>query len=269
MSDLATLQIVPAESGVLVEARSSVGHITFGSTALTGEWMTDVVDERVDLAGPMTARVVVPMSSLVSGNAMYDNELRTRLNAQRFPDVMGELTQERDLGAGRVSVSGELTLRGAACPRDRGPRPSHPPGPTRSRSTWKGPRSSTCVTDIELPKVLMLRIYPEVSLRFKVTAKAGTDPGWRHVRKPCWRSSSAGRWAPSRTARRRGTQRGLRVTARLRGVRGVPRSLRGHLADVMRQAADQVEGAVGDRVNIPDVLATVFDMSDAKQQPDE
>jgi len=46
--------------------------------------------------------------------------------------------------------------------------------------------------------------------------------------------------------------------------------LRRHLADIMRQAADQVEGVVGEGVNVPDVLATVFDMfNNARQQPEE
>jgi len=178
VTDIESLQIVSAESGALVEARSSVGRISFGSTSLTGGIEAPVVDGAVDTAGLTSARVVIPVTSLVSDNAMYDNELRARLNAQRYPDIVGELTDVRDLGSGRVALSGELTVRG-----DR--RTQH-----GTATITSGDTDHVSVTvegtavidmrdyDIKVPKVLMLRIYPEVNLRFRITAKrAPTSDG--------------------------------------------------------------------------------------------
>ncbi|HSV39458.1 MAG TPA: YceI family protein [Nocardioidaceae bacterium] len=163
-------------SGVLVEARSSVGLISFGSQSIGGGFEGRVVDGKLDTTAPIHVSVLVPVDSLQSGNALYDSELRTRLNVLRFPMIEAALTGVTDLGSGRYNVTGDLTIHGETRPQTG----------TATLTVEETPEpivviAGTAVVDmrdygIELPHVLMLRIYPDVAVHFRVTAPAG-NPG--------------------------------------------------------------------------------------------
>ena len=166
----ASLAIVPTASAVLIEARSSVGKISFGTTSITGTFMGRVVDDRLDSL--LEGSAVVPVASLASGSALYDNELRTRMNAQRFPEFGASLRSVSDLGSGRLAVTGDLTIHGTTRPQDC---------TATVEMTDNDPEHLTVVLsgtavvdmrdyDIKLPSILMLRIYPDVTVRFRVTA---------------------------------------------------------------------------------------------------
>lgn len=168
--DVQVLDIVPTSSAVLIQARSNVGEIIFGSTAVSGRLRVRVIADQVDPAGPVEASMAVPVASLESGQTLYDNELRTRLNALRFPSITAELSGATPLGSDRFSVAGQLTIHGTtlrqAC--------------TVSVEVTVADPSEVVVTgtaiidirdyDIALPNVLMLKIFPDVSVRFRLTA---------------------------------------------------------------------------------------------------
>ncbi|MEO6886956.1 MAG: YceI family protein [Jatrophihabitantaceae bacterium] len=184
----ANLAVVSAESAVLIEARSSVGLISFGTTAVRGEFRGALVNGEIDVNEPSHASLVVPVTSLTSGNALYDAELHDRLNAQRYPEITAELRTADAVGPGRFSVSGDLTIHGttrrqigtlaiaisktaAASPEQPGARTAAPVVVTGLVVVVSG----TLIVDIrdfdiELPGVLMLQIYPDVTVSFRVTA---------------------------------------------------------------------------------------------------
>ena len=166
----AALEIVPTASAVLIEARSSVGKISFGTTEITGQFRGRVVDERLDSL--LEGSAVVPVASLTSGSALYDNELRTRMNAQRFPEFGASLGSVSDLGSGRLAVKGDLTIHGTTRPQDC---TAVVEVTERDPDCFAVVLSGTAVVDmrdydIKLPSILMLRIYPDVTVRFRITA---------------------------------------------------------------------------------------------------
>lgn len=160
----------PAASAVLVEARSNVGPISFGSMSVSGEALIEV-----DGAGgagtllPVSARMELPVSSLESGNSLYDAELRQRLGERRYPVIRAELREAKPLLEGRFVAEGDITIHGT----------------TRRLSgtvTLTFLDADTLVAEgrevvdmrdfeIGVPNVLLLKIYPDVTVQFRVTAR--------------------------------------------------------------------------------------------------
>jgi polyisoprenoid-binding protein YceI len=162
-----TFHVVPEQSALLVEARSSAGPITFGTMTLDGraEFATS---PDIDSLVPISAYLAIPVSGLVSGNALYDAELRRRLDSRRFPLIAVELHTARSRGGGRYVAEGDLTIHGTTRRL------------TGSVSLAEQDEDTLLATgsevvdirdfDIDLPSVLMLKIYPDVSVQFRLTA---------------------------------------------------------------------------------------------------
>lgn len=166
----------PSTSGVLVEARSSVGLISFGTQSIGGGFDGNIIDGRLDTGTPVTASVLVDVGSLQSGNSLYDSELKTRLNALRFPQIEALLTEVADLGSGRYTVTGDLTIHGTTRPQTGTATLTVSDSATEPEVVIAG-SATVDMRDygIELPQVLMLRIFPDVEVHFRVsTAPAET-----------------------------------------------------------------------------------------------
>ncbi len=80
-----TFDIVPGHSAVLVRARSMVGPISFATSDVEGTVAMVLRDGAVDTGASLTARLVVPLQTLTSGNNLYDSELRRRIDTRRHP----------------------------------------------------------------------------------------------------------------------------------------------------------------------------------------
>jgi len=169
----AELGIVSADSAVLVEARSSVGAISFGTTVLGGSFHGRIDGGRIDTSAPMQVTAEVPVASLQSGNAVYDSELRSRLDSRRYPLIVAELRRMGRLESGRYEMEGDLTIHGKA----------HRYTCTATVEVDEGPSlvvsGSTVVDmrdyDIALPSLMMLRIYPDVTVHFRIKAAAMSE----------------------------------------------------------------------------------------------
>jgi polyisoprenoid-binding protein YceI len=150
-----------------VEARSNVGTVSFGTTSVTGCVEAVRVGGAVDATQRPKASLRIPVASLRSGNALYDAELHTRLAVHRYPVVDVELDEAQAVGGARYKVAGRVTLHGVTCTLVGG-----------VTLTLEGNRLEVTgeeVIDIrqfgiELPTVLMLRIYPEVRVRLQLLA---------------------------------------------------------------------------------------------------
>lgn len=162
--------LVPDRSAVLVEARSSVGPLTFGVIGLTGSIETRVRGGGV-LPDELTkATVVVPTEGLRSGNAIYDAELRRRIDARRFPEVVLELDECVPSGAPHhYRVASEVTIHGVAR-RLEGTVLVDQPSPGRISVTGEQVVDIRDF-DISSPTVLMLRIYPDVVVKLYLEAE--------------------------------------------------------------------------------------------------
>ena len=131
-----TFDIVPGRSAVLVRARSMVGPISFATSDVEGAVSMALRDGAVDTGGSLTARLVVPLHTLTSGNNLYDSELRRRIDTRRHPlatlslksasrieetnryDLVGEMELHNEIRAiaGTVSITiphdGTVVVRG-------------------------------------------------------------------------------------------------------------------------------------------------------------
>lgn len=172
--------VVPGESAVLVEARSSVGPIVFGSMAAHGRIEAVLQEGVLDTHHPTTATLVIPVASLASGNPLYDAEVRSRLDARRYPGITAELRSIAPSSPGRYAVTGSLTIQGMTRELSGGLELSLP-------GTEVAVVTGTQTIDIRdfaiaLPTLLMLKIYPDVTVRFRFQAVRGPLP--RPTRSP-------------------------------------------------------------------------------------
>ena len=115
------------------------------------------------------AHIDIDVNQLQSGNALYDAELRRRIDARRFPIATVELREASTVGAGpRYRLSGDVTFHGVRKQL----------GGTVDM-TLRDP-STIVVTgeqmfdvrdfEITLPAVLQLRIYPDVRIHLRIEA---------------------------------------------------------------------------------------------------
>lgn len=182
----------PAASAVLVEARSNVGPISFGSMSVSGEAAVEV--EAGGTLLPLSARMELPVSSLESGNSLYDAELRQRVGERRYPVISAELREAKLLAAGAPAAGAPAAGAPAAVAEPgaavRGCRFAAEGDITIHGTTRRlGGTVSLAFTDpdtlvaegrevldmrdfeIGLPNVLLLKIYPDVTVAFRVTAR--------------------------------------------------------------------------------------------------
>ncbi|MGH9064412.1 MAG: YceI family protein [Acidimicrobiales bacterium] len=169
---MARFAISPERSSVWIDARSSLHPVHSESKGLEGFFEAEVQGGgHLDLTVAPRAHLEMPVRLLSSGNALYDREMQRRIEARRFPAITGELSEMKDSGGdGRYAVRGDVTFKGV----------------TRSFEddmTLSTPDEATLclegehVFDIrdfgmEPPKIMMLKVYPDVSVRVRIVAEA-------------------------------------------------------------------------------------------------
>ena len=159
----------PERSAVLVDARSTVGPITFGTTGVEGSLHAAVVDGGMSTEIPPAGGLRIDVSSLSSGNKLYDAELHRRIDSRRFPVATVEL---RDCAASTpgslYQLQGELTFHGISRLVEG---TVHVESVSDDRVVVSGEQVFD-IRDFALasPTMLMLRIFPDVRVRFHAEA---------------------------------------------------------------------------------------------------
>lgn len=164
-------RIDPAQSHVWTESRSSVHPIHGEADGLQGDIDLELTDGRLDLATMPTIRVELDVERLSSGNSLYDREMLRRIDARRFPTITGEVKDVREVdSSGRYHVAGELKFHGVTQPEEGEVALTVRDGKTIVIS---GERTfDVRAFDIEPPKLLMLKVHPEVKVQVHVVAEA-------------------------------------------------------------------------------------------------
>ncbi len=161
-------RLVPQRSVVLIEARSSVGPITFGAAGVTGEVEAVIIDGCVDPAAAPSARLEIDVSRLRSGNSLYDAELMRRVDARRYPTMLLDLRSCASLGgSGRYRLGGDVHFHGVTTALD-----GTVAVETRADTIVVRGEQLIDIRDfgIASPTALMLRIYPDVIVKLHVEA---------------------------------------------------------------------------------------------------
>ena len=171
--DLTTYRIVSDDSDVRIHARSSVHPIEGRATEVRGTLDVDVADSEV--TGLHGGRIEVPVRSLRSGNPLEDSELQRRVDARRFPTIVGEVRNAAMLdGPGRFRVDGDLTFHGVTEAVN-----------DEVHIAIEGDRivlEGEHVFDVRRfgvtpPRILMLRVHPEVRVDIRLVAEPAFASG--------------------------------------------------------------------------------------------
>jgi DNA-binding PadR family transcriptional regulator len=165
----------PERSAVLIDVRSTVGPISFGTIGVSGAveaCLTDgVLRTEVTPAGCLT----IDVTGLNSGNRLYDAELLRRIDARRFPTASVELHECAPSGPGpRYRLAGELTFHGVTRPAEG---TVSVEALSDSRLVITGEQVFDIRDfDIPSPTVLMLRIFPDIRVRLHAEAELELVP---------------------------------------------------------------------------------------------
>ena len=163
-------RVMTDRSALLIEARSSVGPISFGSTAIEGYLEADLDETTGELTGSPSAHLSVRLDTLRSGNKVYDAELLHRVDARRHPATSVVLRDAARIGlSDRYEVTGELTFHGITRVLT-GTVAVSAPGSGKLLVAGEHVFDMRDF-DIAAPTVLMLRIYPDVRVQLQLEAE--------------------------------------------------------------------------------------------------
>jgi YceI-like domain len=168
---VARYRIVPERSHVWIDARSNVHPIHSSTDGLEGfvelEWDQD---GHVDLGTEPKGQLSLAVTKLASGNRLEDREMQKRIDARRYPTIEGVLGGIEQSGSdGAYHVTGDVTFRGVTRRCD-------------DQMTIKAVDADTVqlagesqfnIRDygMEPPRVLMLRVEPDVKVRVEIVAE--------------------------------------------------------------------------------------------------
>ncbi len=164
---MARYTIVPEHSRLLIDARSSVHPIHSVATGLEGFIDLDGGDNG-GFGALSKAHVSFPVAKLSADNPLERRELQKRLDARRFPAIDGVLTGTQPLDAGRFRLHGDLSFRGVT----RSVTGDVEIVALEEQSIRLEGESTFDIRDfgMEPPRILMLRVEPQVKVRIEVVA---------------------------------------------------------------------------------------------------
>jgi polyisoprenoid-binding protein YceI len=168
---VARYRIIPERSTVSISARSNVHPIHSTTDGLEGwvdlEFGPDGV---IDLTVKPAAQLSLPVRRLSSGNALEDRELQKRIDARRFPSILGVLRSiEQAPADSRYRVSGEITFRGAARPHQDQMTIRRVDDETLALAGQS--RFDIREFGMEPPRFLMLKVEPQVDVVVDIIAR--------------------------------------------------------------------------------------------------
>lgn len=167
---VASYRIVPERSILRIEGRSSLHPIRVEVSGLTGTIEAAIADSRLDAAAAPRARVEIDAELLKPGKVLYDRELERRLEIRKFPRIIGQVTEvERCDSPNLYRLRGNLSLHGVT-------RAVYGEVVVNVVEGGALQIEGEHVFDmrsfgLEPPKFLMLRVYPEVTVRGRVFAR--------------------------------------------------------------------------------------------------
>ena len=168
---MARYTVDPERSRIWIEARSSLHPIHSETKGLEG-WLDVEIEDggQLSLSVAPKALLELPVELLSSGNPLYDREMRRRIDAPRYPTIRGELTEMKALEEeSHYAVRGDLTFRGVTQSVDGQITISRVDDGTIQ---VHGEHEFDIRTfGMDPPRILMLRVYPEVKVRIEVVGR--------------------------------------------------------------------------------------------------
>lgn len=161
--------MLPGASKVWIEATSNVHPIHGETSGLRGFIEAEVFGGALDLSAPARGHFELDVELLKSGNALQDREMYRRVDARRYPTIVGDIDEVSVLDGERYAVNGRLRFHGVEQPVEAEARIAVD---TDGSITAEGEHTFDIrAFNVEPPKLLMLRVHPEVKIRVKVVAR--------------------------------------------------------------------------------------------------
>ncbi|HEY6426321.1 MAG TPA: YceI family protein [Acidimicrobiales bacterium] len=157
----------PVRSCIWVSGRSSLHPINTETRGISGWFGAAARDDgSLDLDAPVSGQLELSVDRLTSGNALYDRELKRRMDARRYPTILGEITKvEPGDTPGGYIVTGDITFHGKVRSFTH----------EMSIDIDEGAvlLAGDDVFDIrefgmKPPSMLMVRVYPEIAVRVEL-----------------------------------------------------------------------------------------------------
>jgi hypothetical protein len=166
-------RVVPEESTIDVKGQTSVHPLHGKAHSLSGTIDVEIgPDGLPDLSQPYAAELSLPATAITWGGHMYDRETQRRLDVRAYPFIKASVEQASLIeGNAHLGVRVKLTLRGQTRVID-GQASVHVDS---GRLVVEGER----VLDIrefgmEPPRLLMLKVDPQVTVRARIVAAPET-----------------------------------------------------------------------------------------------
>jgi polyisoprenoid-binding protein YceI len=159
---------VPERSTLWAEAKSSLHGIHIESHELAGSFEIEVSAEGLDLTKPPSGQLELEADSLKTGNRLEDGQIESQLEVRKYPKVRGAVRGVTALAGGRYRVRGDLTLHGVT-------KSVEGDVTLRTIDDKTVEVEGEKVIDVREfglnpPKILMMKVYPDVKIRAKVVA---------------------------------------------------------------------------------------------------
>ncbi len=162
--------ISPDRSHVWIDAKSNVHPIHSSTGGLEG--FVDLAFASgggVDMTVTCSAELSLAVSLLSSGNRMEDRELQKRIDARKFPTIKGVLGSiEPSEATGTYRVGGDITFRGVSHHHEDLMQIASVDADTIQLQGQT--RFDIREYGMDPPRVLMLRVEPEVDIRVEIFA---------------------------------------------------------------------------------------------------
>ncbi len=168
---MARFRFVPARSTVRIAGSSSLHPIE-----TTADGVEGYVDLEFGPGGEVTSpatpvgTLTFPINKLSSGNAMEDRELYRRADIRKFPTIQGVLDKiGPPADDGTFRVGGDVTFKGVT--RHYEHLLGITPVDDRTVELTGGSRFDIRDFGMEPPKVMMLKVHPEVDVSIAIVAE--------------------------------------------------------------------------------------------------
>ncbi|HKA89989.1 MAG TPA: YceI family protein [Haliangiales bacterium] len=162
---MARYRVVPDRSHLTAEARSSLHPIKVETNGLQGFVEADADGGGPRLGAPFTVEIAA--ERLKSGNFLTDTELQRRLETRKFPRIVGDVKGADPVGGSlRWRLSGNLSLHGVTRATDA----EVTVRVVDDRTLEIEGEKVIDIRDYGMtpPKLLMLRVYPDVKVHARL-----------------------------------------------------------------------------------------------------
>lgn len=169
---MAKYRILPGRSRVWIDARSNVHPIHTEVEGLEGWLELSINGKGIDVDQAPKGHLEFPVENLKSGNALEDRELRRRIDSRRYPSIAGDLKEMKTAEGLSYTVGGDLTFRGVT----RTYEDKMTFAALDDRTISLAGESTFDIRDfgMEPPRILMLKVQPEVTVRVEIVAEKET-----------------------------------------------------------------------------------------------